>query len=91
MLFLLIIMDFNNYTLQFVKIIFVSAYQVEGEEHDWEYHATVFVYITSSHAKHLEKNCHQYLSLYHSPVYNPENTNCRLFYICLCDCVPLEI
>ena len=56
MLFLLIIMDFNNYTLQFVKIIFVSAYQVEGEEHDWEYHATVLVYITSPHAEDLRNN-----------------------------------
>ena len=54
--FLLIFMDFNIYTLQFVKIIFVSAYQVEGEEHDWEYHATVFVYITSPHAEDLQNN-----------------------------------
>ena len=57
-------------------MVYQNSYQMEGEEHDWEYHATVFVYITSSHAKHLEKNCHQYLSLYHSPVYNPENINC---------------
>ena len=52
--FLLIIMEFSISTLQFVKIIFVSAHQVEGEEHDWEYHATVFVYITSPHAKDLQ-------------------------------------
>ena len=56
MLFLLIIMEFSIYTLQFVKIFFVSTHQVEGEEHDWEYHATVFVYITSPHAEDLQNN-----------------------------------
>ena len=31
----------------------MNSYQVEREEHDWKYHATVFVYITSPHTKHL--------------------------------------
>ena len=31
----------------------LNSYQVEREEHDWKYHATVFVYITSPHTKHL--------------------------------------
>ena len=34
---------------------------MEGEEHDWEYHATVFVYITSPHAKDLQN---EYVFLY---------------------------
>ena len=47
------------------KIDWNYSYQVEGEEHDWEYHATVFVYITSSHAKHLGgKSMYLYLYLY---------------------------
>ena len=55
-------------------MVYQNSYQMEGEEHDWEYHATVFVYITSSHAKHLKKIVIN-ICLYTTPLYTIQKTS----------------